>query len=103
MGERRRKSRGKYCPGSEDSSETPEPEEEEGKRKVLRWEQGSMVISYRYLTRTAGLIKPQGWPPPSRDVCLDSSDNSSAFQREIGHFFLKSSLSQEFCMASTGK
>lgn len=39
-GREEEKSRGKYCPGSEDSSEIPEPEKEEGKRKALRWERG---------------------------------------------------------------
>lgn len=59
-GREEEKSRGKYCPGSEDSSGTPEPEKEEGKRKALRWERGQYgdLIQIFY---------------------------SSAFQREIGH------------------
>lgn len=87
-GREEEKSRGKYCPGSEDSSGTPEPEKEEGKRKALRWERGPpfplpiiicMVISYRY------------------SIALPSKEKLAILKKK------KSSFGQEFCMASTGK
>lgn len=88
------------------SSETSEPQSGWGEAggRCSGGKQGSLVtLHQRFLNHTARFRQPRHQQDARGDICLDSREYRSVFQKEVGPLFLEVFLSQKICMASTGK